>query len=142
MYDIKLILNSWASAFTTSGYGKDTGGDAIELDLCNGEECKWQGRLIVRVDSIAYDPQSPNQKYDLYLLGGSNSSFTDQVVLAHLELGASGQLIGNRNMLAGKYELLVQNEMKGIIYPYVRIRHVISGTSPSIIYRANLGKLY
>ncbi len=142
MYDVKLILHSWASALTSSGYGKDEDGDAIVLHPGDCEGCKWQGRLIVRVDTISHDPHSPNLAVNLYLLGGNNASFTRQVVLSHLELGDNSQLVGNQDMLAGKYELLVQNELKGVIYPYVRVRYVISGTSPRILFRANLGKLY
>lgn len=142
MYDVKLILNSLATAQTATGFGKDENGDAIVLDLCNGKQCKWQGRFIVRVDRADWDIHSPSQCYHIYLLGGSTVAFANQVVLSHIEVGAAICNISNLKLLTGRYEMLVQNEYKAVIYPFVRTYHVISGQSPHLLYRANLGKLY
>jgi len=40
----------------------------------------------------------------------------------------------------GRYILPFENEKNGEVYPYVRIRHSISGTTPSINYTARLEK--
>ena len=142
MYDIKHILHSNGAYVTSSDYGKDENGDYIVLDLCDGKQCKWQGRFIVRADFVNYDPHTPNQCFDLYLQGGSDAAFTLTATLAHIEIGPAACNVSNQQFGVGFYEMLCQNVYKGVIYPYVRVYAVLAGTSPRIIYRANLGKLY
>jgi len=141
MYDEKLLLSDYGANYSASGYGLDSNGEALVVNIGGGEENKFTGRLIVRADNVNNNLYTDDNKYDLYLLGGDDSSFTNEVMLAHLELGIASQLIGNGDKWEGKYEIPVSNEMGGVVYPYLRIRHVLSGGMAKINYRAVLGKL-
>ena len=44
------------------------------------------------------------------------------------------------SMLAAAFEAFHSAEERGIVYPYVRVRHEIAGTSPTINYTARLEK--
>ena len=83
-----------------------------------------------------------DQRYILILEGGSDAVFTSVTELARVELGW-GVIFdtGNVNKFEGIYKVPFYNRVAGVIYPWARMRHVISGHGPSITYRANLGRL-
>jgi hypothetical protein len=73
-------------------------------------------------------------------MGGNDASFTREVSLASKEIGNKLVLQGNVDAKLSRLSVPFMNEERGIIYPYVRVRHVIAGTSPSINYVARLEK--
>ena len=74
-------------------------------------------------------------------MGGSDESFTEEASLCTLEIGAKEVIEGSKDSKLGRYVVGASNEMNGIIYPYLRLRHVLGGTSPGITYEARLEKL-
>jgi hypothetical protein len=78
--------------------------------------------------------------YQLHLMGGDDESFTNEVALATLELGTKEMLEDGKDSKLGRHILPFQNEKNGVVYPYVRIRHVIAGTDAQINYTARLEK--
>ena len=133
MFDTEHILKD-AGAVTSSGYGTVDAAAKV-LDLKEG---LVRGNVIIDVSDI--DISSKDELYEILLIGGTDESFTQEVSLCSKELGHNASLEGNRDSKAGRYVLPFQNEMAGRIWPYVRIRHVLSGTTPSINYQARLEK--
>lgn len=117
-----------------SGYGS-VDGSAKVIDLGAG---LVRGNLFIDVFQIAIG--SNDQIYRLHVMGGDDADFTNEVSLCCLELGAKEVLQGNADSLVSRYILPFQNEQKGTVYPYVRVRHELAGTSPSINYSARLEK--
>jgi hypothetical protein len=133
MLDTEHILKD-AGAVTASGYGT-VDAEAKVVNLGKG---LVRGNLVVDISAI--DISAGNEAYTIHLMGGSDGDFTEEVSLASKELGASGALEGNLDSAISRVVIPFQNEDRGVIYPYVRIRHVISGAGPSINYTARLEK--
>jgi hypothetical protein len=133
MYDENLKLKD-AGVVTSSGYGT-VDGSAQVLNLGSG---LVRGNVIFDISTVVIDDD--DEKYELHLMGGDDASFTNTVSLCCLELGANASLQGNQDTERARYILPFQNEQAGTIYPYVRVRHVVSGTSPKLRYAAYLGK--
>jgi len=133
MFDYDAILKD-AEAVTSSGYGEvDSAAKVVNIG-----PGLVRGNVIIDISAI--DVLSKDELYEIHLMGGSDESFTQEVSLCSKELGHSASLEGNRDSKAGRYVLPFQNEMAGRIWPYVRIRHVLAGTTPSINYEARLEK--
>ena len=79
-----------------------------------------------------------DEVYTLSLMGGSDAAFTKTVSLCSKELGAGAVLQGNQDSKISRIVLAAQNEQGGVIYPYLRVRYVISGTLPNINFTAIL----
>lgn len=134
MYDVKLELKD-AGLVNSSGYGT-VDGEAAVVSVGEG---LVKGRLIIDVSAI--ETADGNEEYYLHLMGGSDESFTNTVSLCALELGAAAVLAGNQTSGVGRYELPFTNEQNGIIYPFLRVRHVIDWPGDSgINYKAYLSK--
>jgi hypothetical protein len=131
MFDNTHILKD-AGAVTSSGYA-EVDASAKVVNLGSGLM-----RMNLIIDISALDISSDDELYCIHLMGGSDASFTQQVSLASKELGHNASLQGNRDSKISRIILPVQNEQGGTVFPYVRIRHVISGTSPSINYIARI----
>jgi len=97
-----------------------------------------RGNVIIEVAAMAL--QSNNELYQILLIGGNNGSFSRTVVLAQIEIGAREVLEETLDSKLGRYILPFENEKNGVVYPFVRVRHVISGTTPSINYQCRLEK--
>jgi hypothetical protein len=133
MYDSALRLKD-AGAVASSGYGTVDAAAKV-VSLGNG---LVRGNLVIDISAIKVS--AGDEAYTLHLMGGNDADFTEEVSLASKELGASGALEGNLDSKISRVLIPFQNEERGIIYPYVRVRHVISGSSPSINYTARLEK--
>ena len=121
-------------AVTSTGYG-EVAASAQVADVGAG---LVRGNIVIDIDSVKVSAN--NELYTLHLCGGSDESFTQQVSLCSKEIGAAGSLVGNLDSKISRVILAFQNEERGVHYPYMRIKHVISGSSPSINYRARLEK--
>ena len=119
---------------TSSGYGTvDAAAKVVDLG-----EGLIRGNGIIEVASMAMADN--DELYQIHFMGGDDESFTKEVALATLELGVKEQLEGNFDSKLGRYVMPFENEQNGVIFPYVRVRHVISGTTPSINFQAKLEK--
>ena len=133
MFNYDHILKD-AGAVTSSGYGT-VDASAKVVNLGDG---LVRGNLIIDISAIKISAN--DEKYEIHLIGGSDETFTEEVSLGSKELGANENLQGNRDSKLSRVIMAFQNEERGVVYPYVRVRHVISGTSPSINYIARLEK--
>jgi len=123
-----------AGAVTSSGYGEVDASPQV-VNLGAG---LVRGNVIIDVDAMVM--QGNDQLYGLHLIGGSDASFTQEAALATLELGAKEVIEDDLDSKLARYVVPFENEKNGIVYPFIRIRHEISGTSPSINYQARLEK--
>jgi len=128
------ILEDGAAARTASGYGSIAAA-AKTVNLGNG---LVRGNVVIDVSDMTM--QSNDELYQLHLMGGDDSDFTKEVALATLEIGCMEVIEGSKDSKIGRYILAFENEQNGVIFPYVRIRHAISGTTPSLTYTARLEK--
>ena len=133
MFDNVFILKD-DGAVTSTGYG-EVDAAAQVVDVGSG---LVRGNVIIEIDAVKVS--AGDELFVLHLCGSSDESFTQQVSLASKEIGAAGSLVGNLDSKISRVILCFQNEERGIHYRYLRIKHVISGTSPSINYRARLEK--
>ena len=137
MYDHMLRLQD-SAAKTVTGYGT-IGGVAQTRQL---DEAFTTGRFIVRADAVAMDIYNQDKHYIIILEGGDDALFTNTMELARVELGYAALFdTGNVNKTVGHYITPFYNRVNGVLYPYVRTRHVIAGNGASITYRAVLGRL-
>ncbi len=134
MFDTDFILEDGAAAKTASGYGQ-SGGEAAVANVGDG---LIKANLVVDVSQMAMADN--DEIYQLHLLGGDDASFTNEVSLATLEIGAREVVEGNRDGKFGRYILPFQNEQNGVVFPYVRIRHFLGGTTPTVNYVSRLEK--
>ncbi len=133
MFDNTFIIKD-AGAVTSTGYGTvDASAQVVDIG-----EGLVRGNVVIDIDAIKIS--AGNELYSLHLVGGSDASFTQEVSLCSKEIGAVGALQGNLDSKISRIVLPFQNEERGVHYSYMRIKHVISGTSPSITYRARLEK--
>ena len=133
MFDEIYFLKD-SGAVTVTGFGT-VDASAQVVNVGSG---LVRGNVIFDIDAVKVSAN--DEIYTLFLMGGSDASFTQEVSLCSKEIGAAGALQGNLDSKISKVILAFQNEERGIHYPYMRIKHVISGTSPSINYRARLEK--
>jgi hypothetical protein len=123
-----------AGAVTSSGYGTVDAAAKV-INLGSG---LIRGNVHIDISQMALADN--DELYQIHLMGGDDESFTNEVALATLELGAREVIEDGKDSKRGRYILPFENEKQGTVYPYVRVRHAISGTSPSINYTARLEK--
>jgi len=131
MYDTLLRLKDHG-VVSASGYGT-VGGEATVLDI---GQALVIGSLVFDIFKI--DVPTNDELYRLHLMGGDDESFTNEVSLCCLELGAAEVAEDSGDSVRARYVLPFSNEKAGTIYPYVRVRHVISGSAPRINYKATI----
>jgi hypothetical protein len=138
MFDNNAILKD-SGAVTSTGNGT-VGGEAKVLEVGDG---LVQSDLVLDVDAIAIKggPTKDNE-YQIHVMGGSDSSFTEEVSLAALHLGSLGVIPDNIDCKEGQYILPFRNEKRGRVYSHIRVKHVIAGTASSINYNARLENMY
>jgi hypothetical protein len=135
MFDHELRLKD-RGLVSSSGYGT-VGGEATVLDLGRGLVV---GSLVLDVYKL--DIEDNDELYRLHLMGGEDESFTNEVSLCSLELGAKEVVEGTEDSARARYVLPFSNEQAGTVYRFLRIRHEISGSSPLINYAATLTHLH
>lgn len=124
-------------AVTATGSAQVGGSDEI-LDL-GSADVLCIGDVVIDVSAI--DIASTDEVYNILLEGSDSSTFASGIeVLAACLLGDGTTLLGETTVDSdtGRYILPFRNERNGRKYRYVRLRHVISGTTPSINYTAFL----
>lgn len=132
-FDSALRLKD-AGAVTASGNGQVGGSDRI-VDMGSA---RFDGRVIV--DIVAIDVADANETYTIRVQGSNSPTFAATVkTLASLEVGRAAATGSSAADAAGtRAEIGVTNEFNGVTYRYLRVTHVLGGTTPSINYVANL----
>lgn len=101
---------------------------------------RMDATLVVNVTAITVTDQAADPLYDIYLQGSDSATLASNVyILAHLQLGFSGVLLGGAGVssIVGRYEVPFTNVVAGsVLLDYVRMRVVIAGTTPSITFDA------
>jgi hypothetical protein len=117
---------------TASGYGL-VDAAAVVLNLGSGLT-----RMNVILNISAIKISADNEIYTVHVQAGNNASFTKSLSLCSKELGHNSVLQGSLDSKISKIVLGCQNEHAGTVYPYIRIRFVVAGSSPSITLSAFL----
>jgi hypothetical protein len=123
-----------AGAVTATGVGQVSSSPKV-VSLGAG---LIRGNMIIDISAIKIT--ALDEIYTLHLMGGNDALFTSEVSLASKEIGNKIVLQGNVDAKLSRLSVPFMNEERGIIYPFVRVRHEIAGTSPSINYVARLEK--
>jgi hypothetical protein len=135
MFDTDYILEDGAATKVASGYGQ-SGGEAAVANVGNG---LVKANLIVDISQMAMGDS--DELYQLHILGSSDESFTEEISLCCLEIGAKEVVEGSKDSKLGRYVVGASNEMNGVKFPYLRLRHVLAGTTAALTYKARLEKL-
>jgi len=137
VFDNLLVLQDAAEAAITSA-GTTTGqvgGADAELDV---GAAAMNGTMVVDVTSL--DLGGTDESYILVLQGGDVAAFTVNQELARLHLGVNEVLESTLDSVVGRYKVPFSNEKGGVIYPFVRLRVIVAGTTPSIDCEAFISK--
>lgn len=124
-----------AGAVTATGVGQVAGSTRV-VDLGDG---RMDAVAMVDVSAIT---ATGDQRYELQVQGSTTADFSAGVVcLASVPLGHPSQTGNTAATPAPAHvELAFTTEYAGVVYRFVRIRHVIAGTTPSVSYTAWLAK--
>jgi hypothetical protein len=160
-YDANACLSDGAAAQTASGYAQCTGVDGI-VDLGGNQLVTitlpsiadsstitpQQARIdaVCVIDVTAIDIASGNETYRLCVVGSNDPAFGSGKVncLGEMEIGkgaslgfANGQDAPAVPAIGGnRYEVPFTNEQANVKYQFVKLYLVISGTTPSITFKA------
>lgn len=128
-----------AGAVTASGAAQ-VGGSGQILDMGEGN---LEGNVAIDVSALKISAN--DESYDLVLQGSPDADFATAgniVELGALHLGAkeTKRTDSDKDDTVGRHWMPFRNERLGTAYRYLRLYHVIGGTSPSIDYTAYLAK--
>lgn len=133
-FDIENLLGD-AVTITATAVAQVSGVDRI-LNVGTG---RLNGNLVL--DVTALDVVSNDELYRFILQGSSDSAFASGIVdLAEIQLGANEVINADADSEADRYVMPFTNVFGDTTYAYLRLRVVVSGTSPSISYGAWLAK--
>lgn len=147
-FDANLELSDNAAAYTATGWAQKSGADGmIDLGGNQGVTPIQNARIdaVCVVDVTALDATTTDEAYRLILAGSNDPAFANGAaqVLAEMEiaggvlsvLGLGGAGV-TKTGVVGRYELMFTNNVAGAFYQYVKLFHVLTGTTPSISYEA------
>ena len=119
----------------TASAAAQVAGNPKILDLGGG---LLEGMIVLNVDTIKVS--AGDERYLILAQGSNSPTFANTVeTLAAVDLGASGgRAGGGQNSPAGQRFLGIATEVGDTVYRYLRLYHVISGTTPLISYSAFL----
>jgi hypothetical protein len=130
-YDALTSFKDASTAVTATGTAQNGGVDEV-LDL--GADSRTDGTVVINVLTI--DEASANETYEFVVQGSNDATFVTGVY----ELG--GRTVAE----TGQVAIPISNEkiVDGVLTKlrYVRLRHVLGGTTPSLSYTAYLAKDY
>lgn len=133
LFDTLLQLKD-AGAVTANGTGQ-VGGAARIIDLGSSLVA---GDWVVDVGTI--DTTTGDELYQLLLEGSDSSDFSTgtpaitPLAVIHMGGGTTIPGAGVTATAAGRFVQPFRNEQNGKVFRYVRVEHLISGTTPSINY--------
>jgi hypothetical protein len=162
-FDANMGLSDASLAYTASGYSQYQGADGI-IDLGGNQNVTinlpsiadvatykpQQARIdaVCVIDLTAIKTSAGNELYKLILLGSNDSSFGagNVQMLSMIEFGAAASIDGPAgasfvtpappSVGGSRYELFFSAEQNNVKYEWLKLYNLISGTLPSITYRA------
>lgn len=164
-FDINNAVSDGAAAYTASGFATyagqqsilDTGGNQnvvvalpsiANVSTITPQQARIDAAMIIDLTAIY---TGGGDAYKLLVLGSNNPGFTAGTVqcLGALELGTAGSTdVPNgittpvpASVGGSRYEILFATEQNNVKYEYVALYHVLSGTTPSITYKAFMAVL-
>lgn len=135
-YDASTVLHKPTTAAITASAAGVVGSTAKVLDLGDAVSA-MKAKAIVDVAAVS---TGTGAKSVITIQASDDNFAADIVTLAVLELGDAGQLVGDVDQGAGRYELPFTNVHNGAVKRYVRSYATITVTSPvsSLSYTAYL----
>lgn len=132
LIDTLLQMEDGAAAITADGAGSS------DIDI-GSTTARFRGDLVIDVSAI--DIANSDEKYEILILGSDSATFASGVeILAQLTLGDEAALPGpsavDQNTDVGRYVLPFRNEQNGRAYRYLRLYVDVTGTTPSITFKA------
>lgn len=121
-----------AGAVTASG-AANVGGSARVVNVGNGII-----NAVMHIDVDAIDITTGDEGYEIRLQGSSSATFASDVhVIATKRVGDSTTTGESADTGVARYSVPFSNTGDGSTpLPYLRVYHVIAGTTPSVNYRA------
>jgi hypothetical protein len=133
-YDEATKIRAAGAAITATETG------SIVLDL--GDAAILEADLVVDVTAI--DVATGDEAYTLILQGSSDLGFGTAANIGVLAMqkigGATGASPQGTADTLGRFVIPFRNERNGKTYRYIRLQTVLAGTTPSLTFRAFLGK--
>lgn len=128
--DANLIFKD-AGAITADAPAQ-VGGSAAILDIGPG---RFEAVMLIDVTAITV---GADNNYNLIVQGSNDPAFASGVQnLAVLNLGNTAVRPGGAiTSLIGRYEVPFETDVANVVYRYVRVYTDVSGTTPSINYKA------
>jgi hypothetical protein len=164
-FDANMALSDAAAAYTASGYAQYAGADGV-VDLGGNQNITitlpsiadvstitpQQPRIdaVVAVDITNIKTSSGNELYKLIIMLSNNPAFSalTGAMGGMIEFGAAASIDGPAGVAfvtpaapavgGSRYELLFSNEQNNVKFQYLKLFHVISGTTPTITYKAQV----
>ena len=130
MFDNTHILHD--GTVTSSSYGL-VDASPVVVNLGSGLT-----RMNVIFNISAIKCSSGDEKYEIHVQAGNDESFTKSLSLCSKELGHNSVLQGTLDSKISRVILGCQNEHAGTTYSFIRLRFVVSGSSPSMTLSAFL----
>lgn len=142
-FDAELEFKDSTAAVTADALAT-VDGSTKTLDV---GDAHFQGDLVVDLDA-AVDTTTGDEYYRLQVIGSNSATFASGVaVLGTMELGDATQLAGavggvdaDKGADGDRYLMSFANVIGSTTYRYLRLVANVSGTSPSITYRAFVAK--
>lgn len=129
-FDSQTQLSDQSGAITASAAAQVGGSNQI-IDF--GLNTRIDAQVIIDVSAI--DIASTDEAYCFMIQGSASSSFASGIKnLGEMTIGATAGagMGGAADSLIGRYEFGITNEQADVMYRYVRLYRLISGTTPSI----------
>lgn len=133
IYDNALLIRALSAAIVATETG------AIILDMGMG---LFEADLIV--DYSALDVVTGDEGYRFIIQGSPDATFGTAAniqTMGELIIGGSTATgAGTNDLAAGRLCINFRNERNGVLYRYLRLKTVIAGTTPSIVFKAFLSR--
>lgn len=135
--DIELLLADGAAPVTADGVSQVAGAAALK------EVGPGRFEAVMIIDVIAIDLSSADEVYHLCLQGSPDNTFATKENVAQISLGATAARPGGAvNSVIGRYEVPFTTDQHDTVYRWIRLFTDVSGTTPSITFKAWIAERY
>lgn len=152
-FDGSMVLSDGAAAQVATGFAQNGGADGI-VDLGGNQSTspKQQARIdaVCVIDITAMDATTTDEAYRLLVLGSNDSTFANGNVFVLGEIELAGGVLSvlgpggagvTGTSATGRNEILFTNEQQNTKFEFVKLFAVLSGTTPSLTYKAFIAVL-
>jgi hypothetical protein len=140
-YDANLLLKD-SVAVTATGAAQVAAANKV-FDTGYNQTLQGLFKGVAVIDVTNIKTSTGDETYSLFIQGSNSPTFASGVEnLAEIDLGAVAVRKGAASVLsvAGRYEVLFQNEQADVMYQYIRLYFVIAGTTPTITNTCFIGR--